>query len=126
MKQAQQAAEAYLKAVADRLRQGELADLQLSITSSVAMGIDVADTIIRLAEHGEGAIGMNVIDGFDLIAMATFGRGGVQRWIMGSVTDRVLGATKLPMLIVRPQRQRAENKHEMHEGGTAGRLGSVE
>ncbi len=90
MKQAQQAAEAYLKAVADRLRQGELADLQLSITSSVAMGIDVADTIIRLAEHGEGAIGMNVIDGFDLIAMATFGRGGVQRWIIGSVTDRVL------------------------------------
>ncbi len=126
VKQAQQAAEAYLKAVADRLRQGELADLQLSITSSVAMGIDVADTIIRLAEHGEGAIGMNVIDGFDLIAMATFGRGGVQRWIMGSVADRVLGATKLPMLIVRPQRQRTENKHEMHEGGTAGRLGSEE
>ncbi len=30
------------------------------------------------------------------------------------------------LLIVRPQRQRAENKHEMHEGGTAGCLGSVE
>ncbi len=101
LKQAQQTAEAYLKAVADRLRQGELADLKLSITSSVAMGVDVADTIIRLAEHAEGAIGMNVIDGCDLIAMATHGRGGVQRWVMGSVTDRVLGATKLPLLIVR-------------------------
>ncbi len=110
VKQAQQAADAYLKAVADRLRQGELADLKLSITSSVAMGVDVADTLIRQAEHGEGAIGMNFIDGFDLVAIATHGRGGVQRWVMGSVTDRVLGATKLPLLIVRPRRQRAETK----------------
>lgn len=110
VKQAQQAADAYLKAVADRLRQGELAHLKLSITSSVAMGVDVADTLIRQAEHGEGAIGMNFIDGFDLIAIATHGRGGVQRWVMGSVTDRVLGATKLPLLIVRPRRQRAATK----------------
>lgn len=117
LKQAQQAAEAYLKAVADRLRQGELADLRLSITSSVVMGADVADTLIGQAEHGEGTIGMNVIDRCDLIAMATHGRGGVQRWIMGSVTDRVLGATKLPLLIVRPRRQHAETKQEMLQGG---------
>jgi len=110
VKQAQQAADAYLKAVADRLRQGELADLKLSITSSVVMGVDVADVLIRQAEQGEGAIGMNFIDGFDLVAIATHGRGGVQRWVMGSVTDQVLGATKLPLLIVRPQRQRAATK----------------
>ncbi len=38
----------------------------------------------------------------DVIAMATHGRGGVQRWAMGSITERVLSATKLPLLIVRP------------------------
>ncbi len=108
VEQAQQAAEAYLNAAADRLRQGELADLKLSITSSVAMAADVADTIIKLAEHGEGTIGMPFMEGSDLIALATHGRGGVQRWVMGSVTDRVLGATKLPLLIVRPRRKHEE------------------
>jgi nucleotide-binding universal stress UspA family protein len=118
VEQAQQAAEAYLNTVADRLRKGEFADLKLSITSSVAIAVDVADTIIRLAEHREGAIGMHFMEGFDLIAIATHGRGGVQRWVMGSVTDRIFGATKLPLLIVRPPRQRGEIKQEMDKGAT--------
>src|SRR3981081_820745 len=41
----------------------------------------------------------------DLIVMATHGRGGLQRWVMGSVTERVLGATKLPLLIIRPKNE---------------------
>ena len=36
-----------------------------------------------------------------LIAMATHGRSGVGRWVMGSVTDRVLHSTRDPMLVVR-------------------------
>lgn len=118
VKQAQQAADAYLHAVADRLRQGEVADLKLSITSSVAIDVDVAGTIIRRAEHGEGAVGSDVSDGCDLIALATHGRSGVPGWVMGSVTERVLGVTKLPLLVVRPRRQRAETRHELHEGAT--------
>ena len=42
---------------------------------------------------------------FDLIAMATHGRGGLQRWLMGSVTERVLHSTRLSMLIVHAARQ---------------------
>ena len=34
-------------------------------------------------------------------------KGGLERLMMGSVTERVLHATKLPMLIVRPQRTAA-------------------
>jgi hypothetical protein len=41
----------------------------------------------------------------DLIAMATHGRGGLQRWVMGSMAERVLGATKLPLLIIRPKNE---------------------
>ena len=37
-----------------------------------------------------------------LLAMATHGTSGIVRWAMGSVTDRVLHATKLPILVVRP------------------------
>lgn len=37
----------------------------------------------------------------DLIAMATHGWTGVTRWVLGSVTERVLRHATLPMLIVR-------------------------
>lgn len=37
-----------------------------------------------------------------LIAMCTHGRSGLARWMMGSVTNKVLQGTENPMLIVRP------------------------
>ena len=37
----------------------------------------------------------------DLVAMSTHGRAGVSRWAFGSVTDRVLRAGKVPVLMVR-------------------------
>lgn len=39
----------------------------------------------------------------DLIAMATHGRGGLGRWIFGSVTQKVVPGTKIPLLVVRPK-----------------------
>ncbi len=42
----------------------------------------------------------------DLIAMATHGRSGLQRWVYGSVTEKVLRAGEYSMLVVRP---RADN-----------------
>jgi nucleotide-binding universal stress UspA family protein len=38
----------------------------------------------------------------DVIAMATHGRTGLQRWVYGSVTDQVVHGTRHSMLIVRP------------------------
>jgi nucleotide-binding universal stress UspA family protein len=37
----------------------------------------------------------------DLIVMATHGRGGITRWFYGSVADRLLTTTSLPVLLVR-------------------------
>jgi nucleotide-binding universal stress UspA family protein len=37
-----------------------------------------------------------------LIAMATHGRSGLRRWLLGSVADKVLHATANPLLLVRP------------------------
>ncbi|MCY4623862.1 MAG: universal stress protein [Chloroflexi bacterium] len=39
-----------------------------------------------------------------LIAMSTRGRAGLGRWVMGSVTDRVLHTTLTPLLVVHPER----------------------
>ena len=69
---------------------------------SVALDPDRANAIVRVAENGEDAQGVGAFGGCDLIAMATHGRGGLQRWAMGSVTERVLHMTKRPLLIVRP------------------------
>jgi nucleotide-binding universal stress UspA family protein len=37
----------------------------------------------------------------DLIAMSTHGRGGVGRWVFGSVAAKVLEGTTKPILLVR-------------------------
>ena len=41
-----------------------------------------------------------------LIAMATRGRSGVSRWLLGSVTDKVVQATTNPLLVIRSGDQR--------------------
>ncbi len=41
----------------------------------------------------------------DLIVMVTHGYGGIQRWALGSVADKVLHATTTPILIIRAQRE---------------------
>jgi nucleotide-binding universal stress UspA family protein len=41
-------------------------------------------------------------EGIDLIIMSTRGHVGLSRWIWGSVADKVLHGTHLPILMVRP------------------------
>ena len=95
--EARKSARTYLATVAEHLQATEK-DLHLSLTYSVKLEADVADALLSLAER-EG------VGSCDLIAISTHGRGGLARWVMGSVTERVLNTTKLPMLIVRPQKK---------------------
>ncbi len=53
----------------------------------------VADTLVNYADNN------NV----DLALIATHGRSGVSRWIMGSVADRLLHSSRSPVLIVRAE-----------------------
>jgi len=39
----------------------------------------------------------------DMIVMATHGRSGVGRWLMGSVADRVVRWSCIPVLLIRPE-----------------------
>jgi len=41
----------------------------------------------------------------DLVAMSTHGRSGLSRWALGSVTDKVLRAGKVPLLIIRAPKE---------------------
>ncbi len=88
--------EQYLDAVAKRFSEGELAQYNLAVTSTVVIDSDVAEAIVQVAEQAEGTGGF----GTHVIVMATHGRGGLQRWVLGSVAERVLHTTKLPLLVV--------------------------
>ena len=51
----------------------------------------VAEEIVDYAENNN----------IDLILVATHGRSGISRWVRGSVTDKILRAANVPVLIVR-------------------------
>jgi nucleotide-binding universal stress UspA family protein len=38
---------------------------------------------------------------FDLVAMATHGRSGISRWALGSVADKVLRCSAVPVMLIR-------------------------
>ena len=82
---AQQRAEAGLASVRERLE----ADGH-SVSVSVLRGTP-ADAIVTQASTDPTA----------LVVMSTHGRGGIARWVLGSVTDKVLHTMPNPMLIVR-------------------------
>ena len=43
---------------------------------------------------------------FDLIVMATHGRSGVERWIMGSIADKLIHYSTTPVLLIRAMHQK--------------------
>ena len=82
-------AEEYLQSVAAGL---QLAGLQA--TARTCEG-PVAEAIIGYAADADA----------DMIVMSTHGRGGLSRWVYGSVADRVLQAAPCPVLLVRATEQ---------------------
>lgn len=51
----------------------------------------VADVILRTAEELQA----------DVIAMSTHGRTGPARWLLGSVAERVVRSSKVPVMLIR-------------------------
>lgn len=101
-----QAVQDYLASAERRLREGK-GGTSLVLTSSLLLHMDVAFALIELAEKGKGMEHLKGFTGCDAIAMATHGRGSAQSWMLGSITERVLTTTKLPLLVVRPMQQEA-------------------
>jgi nucleotide-binding universal stress UspA family protein len=85
--EAKAAAAEYLETQAERLRWRGLA-----VTTSVAVD----------AQPGRGILSEAEAVGCDLIAMATHGRSGVGRLVLGSAADRVLRGARVPLLLYRP------------------------
>jgi len=92
----------YVDRLTRQLRSTPTEQLRLNISASVVIDTDAADRILSVAEPQHEDSGAERAPGYDFIVMATHGRTGMLRWAMGSVTERVVQTTRLPMLIVRP------------------------
>ena len=109
IEQATQAAKAYLASLMEQWQKGTAGHLNLAMTASVESGSDVAGAIIDTGERTEG--------GCALVAMSTHGRSGWGRWVIGSITERVLHSTKLPLFVVRPQQPATQNEGTQKQEG---------
>jgi len=65
-----------------------------------AKGINVS-TEVLLWKPAEAIVGYARQSGCDLIVMATHGRSGPSRWAYGSVADKVLRSSCVPVLLIR-------------------------
>ncbi len=105
-----------LDAVNRSIREGLVAhvgsDLHLVLSWAISIESDIAEGIVRMAENGEQFANVGSAERCDLIAMTTHGASGVSRRAVGSVTERVLHATRLPLLIVRPEDMIEQERHQ--------------
>lgn len=65
-------------------------------------GLEVAAEVL-VRQPADAIVEFAGREGVDLIAMATHGRGGLGRWVFGSVTQKIMHLTPAPMLVVRPR-----------------------
>jgi nucleotide-binding universal stress UspA family protein len=95
-------------AAAMKVRSGEYLD---SLRSSFAQALPV-DHLIEMGNPAETIVKVAARDPGILIAMATHGRSGFQRWTMGSVADKVLHASSNHLFLMRPRAEPAKPHQE--------------
>lgn len=84
----QKMVEATKRGVKSRLGKG--ADKEAKVDSALLVG-NAAEQIVDYADRG----------GIGLILMATHGRSGIKRWVLGNVASKVARATKGPVALIR-------------------------
>jgi len=88
-----------LEAVAEPLRAAGIV-----AHTEVLSAADVAAAIVARAERDPD---------MSMIAMATHGRSGLGRWLLGSVAEKVLQAASRPLLLVRAREQKPSRPTEL-------------
>ena len=83
---AERETEAYLKTEVEKLTEEGT-----KVTSVMREG-PIPEMILMVADEVHA----------DVIAMSTHGRSGIQRWLMGSVADRVVHHAHIPVMLIHP------------------------
>ena len=100
------AASAYYQSTVDRLISSRIAHAETYLAGVQARleadGITVSSAVME-GGPAEKIIEYAASEGADLIVISTRGQGGIQRFLLGSTTDRVLRSAHLPVLAVPPE-----------------------
>ncbi len=95
------ALEAYLKSVAEKTKN----NIQTSLVKNKGKGRKVKTVVvgsgILVGNSAEGILEYADNENMDLIVMATHGRTGISLWALGSVAEKVVRASRHPVLLVR-------------------------
>ena len=83
--QRKKTAEAYLEKIIQKAALGE------TVPGYEVLEGSVAETLATWAEQND----------VDLVIIASHGRSGVSRWVMGSVADRILRSVCVPVMMIR-------------------------
>ena len=94
-KEAQMRATEYLNKVARSLKEEGIAAQSAVVMSGKING--VVDAILDFVRDNK----------IDLIVMSTHGRSGISRWAFGSVADKIIRESKIPVLTLSPTGCRA-------------------
>lgn len=78
-------AEEYLNGILDRF-----SSRKVSLRSEIVTGFAAESIIDYITQHN-----------ISLLVISTHGRSGVSRWVMGSVAERVLRSSNVPVVMVR-------------------------
>jgi len=97
-------AQEYTRDVAERLREAGV-----RATGVAVIGGTVPETLIDMASP----------ERVSLMVVATHGRGGLRRMVLGSVADKLVRGSRIPLLVVRPTGRRASRRSEAKPGWAA-------
>jgi nucleotide-binding universal stress UspA family protein len=75
---------------------------KVNIVLTTRLGVPASEILDRIEEDPK----------IDLVVMATHGRGGVARMVMGSVTDKVIRSASCPVLTLRAHPQTEKKKKD--------------
>ena len=81
-----------------RSHQGSLRQQGFVVHTQLTEGENIADALLQIASS------LNI----DAIVMSTHGRGGLSRWVFGSVADKVLRYADVPVLLIRAKEETLE------------------
>ena len=85
-------------------QKGSLRQQNYRVHYQVAESEDIAAEIISAVRGGD----------VDTVVMCTHGRGGLSRWLFGSVATRVLQSVQVPVLVIRPTGGRVAEEKATH------------
>ena len=104
-------AEKYLEGLTHRIFLTIAPEIPLDINFTVRCDEEIADRLISVANLME-------VPPLSAIAVATHGRHGIPRWMLGSVTEDILTQTMLPVLVLKHVEDKGDKEKVLTEAAT--------